>query len=240
MKKTILSILMLSILAVGCESVKNSNKQQRGTAIGAAGGTILGLIIGNNVGDGDNQTEGAIIGAAVGGVIGNVIGRRMDKQAQEIENELPGAEVERVGEGIVVTFDEGSGVKFATNQSTLNQPSKNTLDKLLNVMNKYPGTEVLVAGHTDSQGAADYNMTLSRKRAQSVYDYLATHGIESSRITMTYSGENDPRATNETAEGRAQNRRVEIGIVAGEEMREDARKEAGTSNGTNKDFQIKN
>ncbi len=238
MKKiNLLKVLFLAVLLIGCESVKNSNKQQRGTAVGAAGGTILGLIVGNNVGDGDNQTEGAIIGAAVGGVLGNVIGRRMDKQAQEIENELPGAEVNRVGEGIVVTFDEGSGVKFDTNQSTLNQSSKNTLDQLLNVMNKYSGTEVLVAGHTDSQGAADYNMELSRKRAQSVMDYLATHGIERDRITMTYAGESDPRDTNETPEGRAHNRRVEIGIVAGEEMREEARKETGNTNSS--EFQIK-
>ncbi|ARN77735.1 hypothetical protein BST97_06835 [Nonlabens spongiae] len=221
-----ITIALLAIFIASCGAVKNSNNQQRGTAIGAAGGTILGLIIGNNVGDGDNQTEGAVIGAVVGGVAGNIIGRRMDKQAQEISQELPGAEVERVGEGIVVTFDEGSGVRFATNQATLNTSSKATLDKLTNIMTKYPGTEVLVAGHTDDQGAAEYNMDLSKRRAQSVVDYLATHNISRDRITMTYSGEADPRSTNETPEGRAENRRVEIGIVAGEEMREDARKEA--------------
>lgn len=221
-----IGIAFVAILIASCGAVKNSNNQQRGTAIGAAGGTILGLIIGNNVGDGDNQTEGAVIGAVVGGVAGNIIGRRMDKQAQEISQELPGAEVERVGEGIVVTFDEGSGVRFATNQATLNASSKATLDKLTDIMNKYPGTEVLVAGHTDNTGAAEYNMDLSKRRAQSVVDYLATHNISRERIAMTYSGETDPRSTNETPEGRAENRRVEIGIVAGEEMREDARKEA--------------
>ena len=219
-------IALMAVAIASCGAVKNSNNQQRGTAIGAAGGTILGLIIGNNVGDGDNQTEGAVIGAVVGGVAGNIIGRRMDKQAQEISQELPGAEVERVGEGIVVTFDEGSGVRFATNQATLNAGSKATLDKLTDIMTKYPGTEVLVAGHTDNTGAAEYNMDLSKRRAQSVVDYLATHNISRDRIAMTYSGENDPRSTNETPEGRAENRRVEIGIVAGEEMREDARKEA--------------
>ncbi|WP_124980522.1 OmpA family protein [Nonlabens xiamenensis] len=225
--KTRIAIFALSILlATSCQSLQNTNKQQRGTAIGAAGGAVLGMIIGNNVGDGDNQTEGAVIGAVVGGVAGNIIGRKMDKQAQEIEATLPGAEVERVGEGIVVTFDEGSGVKFATNQSSLNESSKATLDKLLNVMNEYPGTEVLVSGHTDSQGSADYNMELSRKRAASVRDYLGTHGIPMSRIAMTYSGESNPVATNDTPEGRAQNRRVEIGIVAGEEMRREAEMEA--------------
>ena len=218
--------IALGVLITSCGAVKNSNKQQRGTAIGAAGGTILGLIIGNNVGDGDNQTEGAVIGAVVGGVAGNIIGRKMDKQAQEISQELPGAEVERVGEGIVVTFDEGSGVKFATNQSNLNSSSKMTLDKLVGIMNKYPGTEVLVAGHTDDTGAAAYNMELSKKRAMSVLDYLVVDGIDRDRIAMTYSGETDPRSSNATPEGRAENRRVEIGIVAGEEMREDAMKEA--------------
>lgn len=226
MKIKIITLCVLTALLASCGAVKNSNKQQRGTAIGAAGGTILGLIIGNNVGDGDNQTEGAVLGAALGGIAGNIIGRRMDKQAKEIEATLPSAQVERVGEGIVVTFDEGSGVRFATNQSTLNESSKATLDQLLDVMNQYQGTEVLVAGHTDSDGAEDYNLELSRKRAASVRDYLSTHGIAGSRITMTYSGETSPKATNETAEGRAQNRRVEIGIVAGEEMRQRAEAES--------------
>ncbi len=226
MKTKIFSIFIAASLLVGCGAVKNSNNQQRGTVIGAAGGTILGLIIGNNVGDGDNQTEGAIAGAAIGGIAGNLIGRRMDKQAQEIQANLPGAEVERVGEGILVTFDEGSGVKFATNQSSLNTSSQATLDKLIQVMNDYPGTEVLVAGHTDDQGAADYNLELSRKRAASVRDYLSTHGIAGNRIAMTYSGETSPKASNATPEGRAQNRRVEIGIVAGEEMRKEAEMES--------------
>ncbi len=222
MKKTISIIAVALCIMVSCESVKNTNKTQRGTAIGAAGGAILGAIIGNNVGDGNNQTEGAVIGAVLGGVAGNVIGKRMDKQAQEIETEIPGAQVERVGEGIVVTFDEGSGVRFATNQSTLNAASRATLEKLVNVMNDYPGTEILVSGHTDNTGAADYNMSLSKRRAFAVRDYLVSDGIDSSRIAVTYAGEESPVATNETAIGRSQNRRVEIGIVAGEEMRKDA------------------
>jgi outer membrane protein OmpA-like peptidoglycan-associated protein len=227
MKPKIIAIGVLSALMLaGCGAVKNTNSQQRGTAIGAAGGTILGLIIGNNIGDGSNQTEGAVIGAVVGGVAGNLIGRRMDKQAQEISEELPGAQVERVGEGIVVTFDEGSGVKFATAQFSLNSGSQATLDKLLNIMNKYTGTEVLVAGHTDSVGSEASNLELSRKRAKSVLDYLASHGIDKERIAMTYSGESDSKYTNETVEGRAKNRRVEIAIVAGEGMRQDAEMKA--------------
>lgn len=225
MKSKIFSIAAALLLIVSCQSIQNSNKQQRGTAIGAAGGAILGAIIGNNVGNGANQTEGAVIGAVLGGVAGNVIGRKMDKQAEEISTEIPGAQVERVGEGIVVTFDEGSGVKFATNQSTLNAASKATLDKLVKVMNDYPGTEILVSGHTDSQGDAAYNLELSKKRAFAVRDYLVVDGVVTNRMAVTYAGETTPIATNETAEGRAQNRRVEIGIVAGEEMRQEAEQE---------------
>jgi len=225
MKTKLLSIATALLLIVSCQSLQNTNKQQRGTAIGAAGGAILGAIIGNNVGDGANQTEGAVIGAVVGGVAGNVIGRRMDRQAQEISQEIPGAEVERVGEGIVVTFDEGSGVNFATNQSSLNASSKATLNKLVDVLNHYPGTEILVSGHTDSVGDAAYNLELSRKRAFAVRDFLVTKGIDSSRMAVTYAGETTPTASNDTEAGRAQNRRVEIGIVAGEEMRREAEKE---------------
>ncbi len=225
MKTKFLSIATAVLLIVSCQSLQNTNKQQRGTAIGAAGGAILGAIIGNNVGDGANQTEGAVIGAVVGGVAGNVIGRKMDRQAQEISQEIPGAEVERVGEGIVVTFDEGSGVNFATNQSSLNASSQATLNKLVNVMNNYPGTEILVSGHTDSVGDAAYNLELSKKRAFAVRDFLVSKGVASSRMAVTYAGETTPTATNDTAEGRAKNRRVEIGIVAGEEMRRDAEQE---------------
>ncbi|WP_194852497.1 OmpA family protein [Nonlabens antarcticus] len=225
MKTKILSIATALLLIVSCQSLQNTNKQQRGTAIGAAGGAILGAIVGNNVGGGDNQTEGAILGAVVGGVAGNVIGRKMDKQAQEISQEIPGAEVERVGEGIVVTFDEGSGVKFATNQASLNASSQATLNKLINVMNNYDGTEILVSGHTDSAGDAAYNLELSKKRAFAVRDYLSAKGVAMNRMAVTYAGETSPIATNDTAAGKAKNRRVEIGIVAGEEMRRDAEQE---------------
>lgn len=209
-----------------CGTIKNASNQNKGTDIGAAGGAVLGAIIGNNVGDGQNQTVGVIAGTVLGGVAGNLIGRRMDKQAEEMRASLPGADVQRVGEGIVVTFDEGSGVKFATAQATLNAASRATLDKLTEVMTKYPGTEVVVSGHTDSQGDEKMNLDLSKRRATSVRDYLIARNIDANRIAMTYSGETQPKATNDTAEGRAKNRRVEIGIVAGEEMRKEAETEA--------------
>lgn len=232
MNTRLLSIITICfLLLTSCEATKNANRAQKGGAIGATGGAILGLIIGNNVGDGDNQTEGAVIGAAVGGVVGTIIGKRMDKQAREIQNELPGAEVERVGEGIVVTFDEGSGVRFATNQSTLNSEAQSNLLKLATVLKNNPGEELLVSGHTDSTGDENYNLELSRKRAQSVMDFLASNGVPRTQIAMTYYGETSPVADNSTPAGRAQNRRVEIGIVAGEQMRRDAEREAQAGRG---------
>lgn len=226
MKNNILSLSMAALMVVGCQTLKNTSSQTKGTAIGAAGGAVLGAIIGNNVSNGDNQTVAIIAGTVVGGVAGNIIGRKMDRQAEEMRAKLPGADVQRVGEGIVVTFDEGSGIKFATNQDALNDASKGTLTKLVDVMNSYPGTEVMVSGHTDSQGDESYNLELSRKRATSVRNYLIAKNIASGRIAMTYSGESLPMATNDTAAGRAQNRRVEIGIVAGEEMQKQAEAEA--------------
>ena len=119
--KTILRNVSMFAIAIsmltGCEATKNANNQQKGTVIGAAGGAILGAVIGNNVGKkGDGGELGAVIGGVVGGAAGNVIGKKMDKQAQRIEEEIPGAEVERVDDGIVVNFDENSGVYFATNK----------------------------------------------------------------------------------------------------------------------------
>ena len=220
--------LCLSItLLLGCEAVKNTNKTQRGAVIGAAGGAVLGGILGNNVGSKDNAALGAVLGGVVGGAAGGLIGKRMDKQAQKIEEEIPGAEVKRVGEGINVIFDENSGVRFATNKSSLTPESMQTLDKLVGVFQEYPQTNVVVDGHTDSSGDDEYNMQLSKKRAQTVVDYLASHGIERNRFTVAWHGENTPIADNSTAEGRARNRRVELGIVANEEMKKEAQQQTG-------------
>lgn len=216
-------LLAFTVIFYGCEATRNANNKQKGAVIGAAGGAVLGGIIGNNVGDGDTAL-GAVIGAVVGGAAGGYIGSRMDKQAQEIENEIPGAEVERVGEAINVTFDENSGVHFPTNKATLDTESRNTLDKLATIMERYPKTNVLVEGHTDSSGPDDYNMQLSKRRAMSVSEYLQGHGVAKDRMTVAYYGETEPSHTNETAQGRAKNRRVEIAIFASEELREEAKR----------------
>lgn len=215
-------IIALAFLMTGCEAIKNSNNSQKGAAGGAAGGAVIGGVIGNNVGDGNNTALGAIIGGVVGGAAGAYIGNRMDKQAQEIENEIPGAEVTRVGEGISVTFDENSGVYFATNKSDVNAKSQETLNTLIGIFKEYPDTNVLVEGHTDSTGNADYNYTLSEKRARSVTNYLTASGLSSGRFTTKWYGQTQPKYDNSTVEGRAKNRRVELAIVASEELKDEA------------------
>ncbi len=222
--------LALSIVVglSSCEATRNANNKQKGAVIGATSGAILGAIIGNNAGQGGNGTMGAVIGGVVGGTAGVLIGDNMDKQAQKIEEEIPGAQVERVDDGIVVTFDENSGVYFDTAKYNINADSRATLDKLANVLNEYPDTNVLIVGHTDSVGADDMNMNLSKNRAQSVTNYFVqTRGLDSSRFTTNWFGETAPIADNSTAEGRAKNRRVNLAIVPNQKMKDDAQRQAG-------------
>jgi outer membrane protein OmpA-like peptidoglycan-associated protein len=227
-----ISLVALTLIFVAglssCEATKNANNKQKGAVIGTAGGAILGAIIGNNAGKGGNGEIGAVIGGVVGGTAGVLIGNKMDKQAQKIEEEIPGAQVERIDDGILVTFDENSGVHFETEKYNINSTSEVLLTKLANILKEYPDTNVLVVGHTDSSGAAAYNMTLSEKRAYAVTNYfIQNKGLSSSRFTTTWFGEDQPIADNSTAEGRAKNRRVNIAIVPNEKMKEDAKKEAG-------------
>ena len=153
----------------------------------------------------------------------------MDKQAQEIEQEIPGATVERVDDGIVVTFDEQSGVYFDTEKYNVNAKSQETLNKLARVFSEYPDTNILVVGHTDSSGNDTYNMTLSKNRAEAVTNYLMAKGLSNGRFTTHWFGEEQPMYDNTTAEGRSKNRRVNIAIVPNETMVKDAEKEAGTN-----------
>ena len=169
--------LTVTVSLTNCNAIKNASNKQKGAVIGATGGAVLGAIIGNNVGKGGNGELGAVIGGVVGGTAGVLIGSKMDKQAQKIEEEIPGAKVERVDEGIVVTFDEASGVYFATNKYDINASSRETLNKLINVFKEYPDTNILVVGHTDSVGDENYNMTLSKNRANAVSSYLASNGV---------------------------------------------------------------
>ena len=214
-------MLVVFSLVLGCSATRNANNKQKGAVIGAAGGAVIGGVIGNNVGKG-NTVLGAIIGGVVGGVAGGYIGDRMDRQAEKIEEELPGAEVTRVGEGINVTFNEEAGVHFDTAKSNVKGTSAETLNKLAEIFKEYPKTVILIEGHTDSAGPDDYNMNLSKQRAESVTNYLIGRGIAASRFTTKWYGENQPKADNATAEGKAQNRRVELGIIASEALKEEA------------------
>jgi len=234
MKKNIknIGVIILAVIVSlnfsGCEATKNASNTQKGGAIGAAGGAILGAIIGNNVGKkGKGGELGAVIGGVVGGTAGVLIGKKMDKQAQQIEEEIPGAIVERIDDGIVVTFDENSGVYFETNKYAINSASEELLNKLANILNEYPDTNVLIVGHTDSTGSDEYNMTLSKNRAFAVTNFFTNKGLVSSRFTTNWFGEEQPVADNSTAAGRSKNRRVNIAIIPNDKMKEDAKKEVG-------------
>jgi len=223
------AILFAATLLFSCEATKNANNKQKGAVIGSAGGAVIGGVVGNNTGDG-NTALGAIIGGVVGGAAGAIIGNRMDEQAKEIEQEIPGAEVERVGEGINVTFDESSGVYFDTEKYNINSKSQATLNKLADIFEEYPDSNILVEGHTDNTGSETYNLTLSKNRAQAVTNYLTSQGLSSGRFNTKWYGESQPKYDNSTAEGRAKNRRVELAIVANEEMKEEARRKAEEQN----------
>lgn len=229
MKKICRALILLVMVStiVACDATRNANNKQKGTVIGAGGGAVIGGVIGNNVGSKNNSALGAIIGAVVGGVAGNYIGDRMDRQAERIEEEIPGAQVERVAEGINVVFDESSGVYFDTNKYNINAKSAETLAKLADIFKEYPDTNILVEGHTDSTGPADFNMTLSKQRAQSVTSFLSGKGISSGRFTTNWYGPNQPKYDNSTVEGRAKNRRVELAIVANEKMKKEAQQSVG-------------
>lgn len=224
--KTFAILFMITTL-ISCDATRNANNKQKGTAIGVGSGAVIGGVIGNNVGSKDNTALGAIIGAVVGGVAGNYIGDRMDRQAERIEEEIPGAQVERVGEGINVVFDESSGVYFDTNKYAINGASAATLNKLAGIFKEYPNTDILVEGHTDSTGPDAYNMTLSKQRAQSVTNYLSGQGISSGRFTTNWYGPNQPKYDNSTVDGRAKNRRVELAIIANDQLKKEAQEKAG-------------
>lgn len=212
MKKIWLGITAIATLATACSSLNNT---QKGAGIGAVAGAAAGALIFKK-----NSALGALGGAVVGGVAGGLIGKHMDKQAKEIQDNVPGAKVERVGEGIDVTFE--SGLMFTISSANLSDVAKANLDKAAQIFAKYPDTKIRVEGHTDSTGKAEFNMKLSEKRARAVADYLVLKGVSASRLDVKWFGATDPKYTNSTEEGRKQNRRVELVIEANEKMKQDA------------------
>lgn len=214
-KIILLAFLSSALLVSGCASLSRSVK---GGAIGTAAGGAAGAVIGRASG---NTAMGAVIGATVGGVTGAIIGRQMDKQAAEIENEIPGVTVKRVGEGIVIEFT--NDVLFGFDLYDLKPQAKENLDKLVIILNKYPDTNIEIHGHTDSKGSIKYNQSLSERRARAVSDYLISKQIASQRLTTIGFGEEKPVASNETADGQDKNRRVEFAITANEKMIREAK-----------------
>ncbi|UZR98881.1 OmpA family protein [Chondrinema litorale] len=217
LSKKYIGALLISgmVFSTSCNSWNNTAK---GGAIGAGSGAALGGIIGKKSG---NTAEGAILGAAIGGVTGAAIGRYMDKQKEDIEKDLGNsADVQRVGEGILVTFE--SGILFGFDSDDLNAEVKHELDNFSETLREYSETDLVIQGYTDSVGSEDYNLDLSKERAQSVQNYLSGLGIETGRMMVEGLGESNPVASNDTPEGREKNRRVEIAIFANDELKQKA------------------
>ena len=199
------ALLVLTLSSVGCSSNLRT---------GALGGAAAGAVIG---GVASGSARGAIIGAAIGGAAGAAIGGVMDAQAEDLQDKLPNATVERVGEGIQVTF--GSGIRFDVGAADLRPAAQQNLSDLAASLQDYEGTDVIVFGHTDSTGGEDLNQRLSEQRANAARTYLVGAGLEAERVAAVGRGESDPIADNATDAGRQENRRVEVAIFASEDMR---------------------
>jgi outer membrane protein OmpA-like peptidoglycan-associated protein len=218
------SVAVLVAASVTFSACASLNKKEEGGIIGAAGGAVIGGAIGRANG---STAKGAILGAVVGGAAGMIIGHQMDKQAAELKQNIPGAVVERVGEGIQVTF--ASGLLFDFDSDVVRSDARTNLRNLATSLDKYPGSELLIVGHTDSVGTDSYNLTLSQRRAESAAAYLASQGVDRARLSSKGLGETEPVAGNDTDAGRGKNRRVEVAIYAGEAQRAAAKKQASSN-----------
>jgi outer membrane protein OmpA-like peptidoglycan-associated protein len=215
-------LLVSGSMLTGCASLSN---KERGAIIGAGAGAAVGGVVGNATG---NTARGAIIGAVVGGAAGAIIGHQMDQQAKEIKQNIPGAVVERVGEGIQVTFE--SGLLFDYDSDRIKPAAAENLRSLARSLNNYPNTDLVIVGHTDNVGSDDYNADLSQRRSRAAASYLASLGVTQNRLRTYGRGETEPVAENTSDAGRQQNRRVEVAIFANAAAREDARRRAATGN----------
>ena len=210
------------LASTACQTL---NKKEQGAVIGAASGAVVGGVVGHATG---STARGAIIGAAVGGAAGAIIGHQMDQKAKELQQSVPGATVTRVGEGLVVTFD--SGLLFDFDSDQLREASKENLGNLANSLSKFGDSKLLLVGHTDNKGTESYNLDLSRRRASAVGSYLIARGVPSARLSTSGRGETEPIAPNDTDADRQKNRRVEVAITAGDQMKAQAKAQAGASN----------
>jgi len=216
--KRMLVFLLIGLVMVAGVSCSSMSRKAKGGIIGATAGGVIGGVIGKQAG---NTAVGAILGAAVGGAAGAWIGSYMDNQAAEIERDIQGAKIERVGEGIKITFD--SGLLFQIDKAALNDRSRTELAKLALILNKYDDTNILLEGHTDATGTEEHNLDLSRQRAQAVSNYLSEQQVMVTRFTIMGYGEAQPIADNESVDGRTQNRRVEVAIYANDKLKKAAK-----------------
>lgn len=216
-----LTVATSAMLFGSCSTIQNTNNTTKGGVIGGVAGGALGALIGNKAG---STAIGTIAGAAIGGAAGVLIGKKMDKQAAEIAKTVEGAEVTQAGEGIVVKFD--SGILFDFNKSDLKASARENIKNLVATLNKEQGTDILVIGHTDNVGSLDANQKVSENRANAVRAFAVSQGLSSSRIRTEGRNFSEPLESNDTEAGRAANRRVEIVIVAGNQMKQEAKAQA--------------
>ncbi|NNF27548.1 MAG: OmpA family protein [Gemmatimonadetes bacterium] len=209
----VLSVALLFSTAA-CASLRKETQAEEGAAIGAATGAVIGGIIGNNNG---STAKGAILGAVIGGAAGAAIGSQMDEQADDLASQLEGATVERVGEGIQVTFD--SGLLFGFDSDRLQPTARANLADLAESLMDFDDTEILIIGHTDASGSDSYNQGLSERRADAAAAHLIQNGISARRVDVMGLGEAEPVADNSSEWGRQENRRVEVAIFASEYRR---------------------
>ncbi len=221
-QKVISTVLVAVIVSASFQNCSKLTKTQKGAAVGAVAGGTIGALIGKKAG---NTAVGAIVGGAIGGTAGAFIGRKMDRQAEQLKQTIPGAEVIREGEGIIVKFD--SGILFDVNKSDLKAAAMSNIQNLAKSLKDNPETNVLIIGHTDNTGSDDYNAKLSERRAEAVKTFAMNQGVAGSRLNTQGKGENEPIADNSTEDGRSKNRRVEIVIVANEQLKEEAKRNAG-------------
>lgn len=221
MKRILVGALVVA-LALGGFGCSKMSKSEKGAVIGGAAGAVIGGVIGKQAG---NTAVGAILGAAIGGAAGAIIGNYMDKQAEEMKRDLEGANIERVGEGIKITFN--SGILFDVNKAELRPEAKTNLEKLAVILNKYADTKIVIEGHTDADGTEEHNLELSRMRAQSVANFVSSLQVDPTRFTIMGYGESQPVGDNTTVAGKQANRRVELAIFANDKLKGVAKQQAG-------------
>jgi len=212
-RHAMVALMAGTALLAGCVTNPNTGEQKVSrTAIGAVGGAVAGYFLGDLVGGKRDRTE-KIVGAGIGAVAGGGVGYYLDQQEKKLREDTAGTGVDVVREGDSLYLRAPSSITFAVDSSNINPTFRNTLDDIAATLTEYESTYVDVYGHTDSTGTDQYNQALSERRARSVSDYLASHGVQSARLATRGFGESQPIATNATEEGRAANRRVEIRIV---------------------------